>query len=329
MSLSPQRERNTFLYGHQKQERRTQKNSPSRAHAIDAAASANLVDVPLNAGDATSVERASNGLEESARQIDGVVVTAHALVDNGTGLGNAVVADGNGLAAVRVGHDTVGQSKDELGGAIVGGAARAGVGASGGSIVVGNVTRARGALVAGAGVARAGSGARAGAGGRSGRGSGRSRARLGGGLLNGSGSGGGLGSGGRGSDGGGGGSGSLLLLQILGRGSGLSGGGSLDGAGSDHGNDRGSGVATGVDGGGHVDGLPDDIGDGLPNDGALVEGRSVARNGKEGTSEGESLGNGGHFERLVVSEKTVGDSQKFFWRVAKKKRLIKLRSSRE
>jgi hypothetical protein len=271
-----------------------------------------LVDVPLNTGDATSIERASQGLEESARQVDGVVVTAHALVDDGTGLGNTVVGDGDGLAAVTVGHDTVGQSKDKFGGTVVGGAARAGVGAGGGSIVVGNVTRARGALAAGAGVARAGSGARAGAGGRSGRGSRRSRARLGGGSLNdGGGSGGSLGSGGRGSDGGGGGSGGLLLLQILGRRSG-SGGGGLDSAGSDHGNDRGSSVATGVDGGGHVDGLPDDISDGLPNDGALVERSSVARNGKEGTSEGEGLGNGGHCERLVVSEKTVGDSQKFF-----------------
>lgn len=254
----------------------------------------NLVDVPLNAGDATSVERASDGLEESARQIDGGVVTAHALVNNGTSLGNAVVGDGHGLAAVRVGHDTVGQSKDELGGAVVGGAARAGVGSSGGSVVVGNVTSARGALIAGAVVARAGSGARAGAGRGSSRGSGRSRAGLGGGGLNDGG-----GSGGRGSDRGGGGGGSLLLLQGLSGGGGLNGGGGLDSGGGDDGNDGSSGVATGVDGGGHIDGLPDDISDGLPHDGALVEGSSEARDGKEGTSEGEGLGDWGHFERLL------------------------------
>jgi len=247
-----------------------------------------LVDVPINTGDATSIKRASQGLEESARQVDGVVVTAHALVDDGTGLGNTVVGDGDGLAAVRVGHDTVGQSKDELGSAVVGGAARAGVGSSGSSVVVGDVTSAGGALIAGAGVARAGGGAGAGAGGRSGRGSRRGRAGLGGGGLNDR-----SGSGGRGSDSGGGGGG-LLLLGSLNSSSGLSSGGGLDGGGGNHGHDGGSRVAAGVDGGGHIDGLPDDISDSLPHDSALVDRGSEARDGEESASEGESLGDWGH-----------------------------------
>jgi hypothetical protein len=235
-----------------------------------------LVDVPLNTGDATSIERASQGLEESARQVDGVVVTAHALVDDGTGLGNTVVGDGDGLAAVTVGHDTVGQSKDKFGGTVVGGAARAGGGGSGGSVVVSNVTSAGGALAAGAGVARAGGRAGAGASRGSRRGSSRRgrAAGLGGGLNNGGGSGCGLGSGGWGSNDGGGG-------------------------GGDDRHDGGLSrlAVTGVDGGGHIDGLPDDISDGLPHNSALVDGGSEARDGEESASEGESLGDWGHFEK--------------------------------
>jgi hypothetical protein len=258
-----------------------------------------LVDVPLNTGDATSIERASQGLEESARQVDGVVVTAHALVDDGTGLGNTVVGDGDGLAAVRVGHDTVGQSKNKLGSTIVGGAARAGVGGSGGSVVVSNVTTAGGALAAGAGVARAGGRAGAGASRGSRRGSSRRgrAAGLGGGLNNGGGSGCGLGSGGWGSNDGGG--GGLLLIEGLSSGGGLDGGGGLRGGGGDDRHDGGLSrlAVTGVDGGGHIDGLPDDISDGLPHNSALVDGGSEARDGEESASEGESLGDWGHFEK--------------------------------
>lgn len=262
-----------------------------------------LVDVPLNTGDATSIKRASHGLKEGARQVDGVVVTAHALVDDGTGLGNTVVGDGDGLAAVTVGHDTVGQSKDKLSETVVGGAARAGVGGSGGSVVVGNVTSAGGALAAGAGVARAGGRAGAGAGGGSSRGSrrgGRAAGLGGGGLNDGGGSGGRLGSGGRGSNDGGG--GGLLLVESLSSGGSLDGGSGLHGGGGDHRHDGGLSLTmTGVDGGGHIDGLPDDISDGLPHNSALVDGGSEAREGEESASEGESLGDWGHFEeRLVV-----------------------------
>jgi hypothetical protein len=286
-----------FLY------RSSQKARDSRAR-MRSTQLLRLVDVPLNTGDATSIKRASQGLEESARQVDGVVVTAHALVDDGTGLGNTVVGDGDGLAAVRVGHDTVGQSKNKLGGTIVGGAARAGVGGSGGSVVVSNVTTAGGALAAGAGVARAGGRAGAGAGGGSSRGSraGRAgRAGLDGGSLNdGSSSGGGLGSGGWGSNGGGRGGG-LLLIEGLGSGGGLNGGGGLDRGGGDHRHDGSLSLAlAGVDGGGHIDGLPDDISDGLPHDSALVDGGSEARDGEESASEGESLGDWGHFEKGLV-----------------------------
>jgi hypothetical protein len=256
-----------------------------------------LVDVPLNAGDATSVKRASQGLEESAGQVNGVVVASHALVDGGTGLGDAVVGDGDGLAAVAVGHDAVGQGEDELCQAVVGGAAGAGVGGAGGSVVVGDVTGAGGVLGAGTGVARAGGGA--GAGGRSSSGSSR-RGRAGRGnssLDDGSSSGGGSLLGGR----------RGLLLQSLGSGGGLGSGSGLDGGGGHHGNDgRDSRGLAGVDGGGDIDSLPDDIGDGLPNDGALVDGSREARDGEESASEGKGLGNGGHcVERLVIVAKTV------------------------
>lgn len=109
-----------------------------------------LVDVPLGTRD-TALVHGGQLTEEVTRQIDGGVVATHALVDHNTSGGLALVCDGNGLAAVTVGHDTVRQGKNVLNGTIVGGATGAGVGAGGGSIVEGDLTVARGALRADAG----------------------------------------------------------------------------------------------------------------------------------------------------------------------------------
>jgi hypothetical protein len=251
-----------------------------------------LVDVPLGTGDTTSVHGGELA-EEVAGQIDGAVVAAHALVNDGTGGGLAVVGDGHGLAAVTVLHDTNGQGKDVLGGAVVGGAAGAGVGGSGGGIVESDHAVARGALGAGASVTAASSGlsvggagvggsgrAGGGGGGGGGRGSGSSL------CLNG-GSGSGLGSASAG------GRHSLLLLGSL-RGS--DNGGSSGGRDSSdgHGNNGGGGNLVGVESGGDIDGGPDDVGNGLPNNSALGDWSGIAGHGEESASEGECLGDRGH-----------------------------------
>lgn len=259
------------------------------------------------------------------RQIDGTVVATHALVDHNTSGGLAIVCDGDGLAAVTVGHDTVGKGENVLDGTIVGGAAGAGVGAGGGSVVEGNLAVARGAFGADADAAATsgldvgclgvgGTGSSRGSGRRDlsiYNGSGRGRGL---GLHGGSGSGGGSGGGGgrsllhllgrglnsRGRDrgsgsGGGGGSGRRSLLYLLGRG--LNNGGSSGGRdGIDHRNDSSSVSGLRVDGGGDIDGGPDDISDGLPNDSAFGNGSRVASQGEESASKGESLGDRSHCE---------------------------------
>lgn len=281
-----------------------------------------LVDVPLGTTDTTLVH-GGQLTEEVTRQIDGAVVATHALVDHNTSGGLAVVCDGDGFAAVTIGHDTVGQGENVLHGTIVGGAAGAGVGAGGGSVVEGDVTVARGALGADAGAAAASLGVGClSVGGTSGsRGSGRRGLSLydgsgsgrGLGLHGGSGSGSGGGGGGRsllhllgrslnsrdrgsGSGGGGGGSGGRSLLYLLSRGlnNGDSGGG-RDGVG-DHRDDSSSVSGLRVDGGGDIDGGPDDISDGLPNDGAFGNGSRVASQGEESASKGESLSDRSHCE---------------------------------
>jgi len=277
-----------------------------------------LVDVPLGTID-TALVHGGQLTEEVTRQIDGAVVATHALVDHNTSGGLALVCDGDGLAAVTVGHDTVGQGENVLDGTIVGGATGAGVGAGGGSVVEGDLTVARGALGADAG---AGADSGLGVGGTGGsRGSGRSGGLS---LHDGSGSGRGLGlHGGSGSSSGsGGGGGGCSLLHLLGRslnsrdrgsgsgggsggrsllyflGRGLNNGGSgggRDGVG-DHRDDSSSVSGLRVDGGGDIDGGPDDISDGRPNDGAFGNGSRVASQGEESASKGESLGDRSHCE---------------------------------
>lgn len=285
---------------------------------INARSTQRLVDVPLGTI-GTALAHGGQLTEEVTRQIDRAVVATHALVDHNTSGGLALVRDGDGLAAVTVGHDTVGQGENVLDGTIVGGATGAGVGAGGGSVVEGDLTVARGALGADAG---AGADSGLGVGGTGGsRGSGRGLS-----LHDGSGSGRGLGlHGGSGSSsGGGGGSGRRSLLHLLGRslnsrdrgsgsgggrgsggrsllyllGRGLNNGGSSggrDGVGDDRDDSRSlSGLR--VDGGGDIDGGPDDISDGLPNDGAFGNGSRVASQGEESASKGESLGDRSHCE---------------------------------
>jgi hypothetical protein len=254
------------------------------------------VDVPLGTTDTTLVHRGQLA-EQVTGQVDGAVIATHALVNDGTGGGLTVVLDGDGLAAVTVLHDAVGKGKDVLDSAVVGVAAGAGVGGSGGGVVESDHAVAGGTLGASAGAST------------DGRGRGRGRSR-GGSLGSGSGSGGSLflddrlgsgvslglhgRSGGSGSGSGGrGGGGRLDLLHLL-------GGNSSSSNGRDDGDNGGSGLVR-VDSGGDIDGSPDDIGDGLPNDGAFSEGSRVASQGEESASKGESLGDRSHCEIGIAS----------------------------
>lgn len=300
-----------------------------------------VVEVPLDA-----VETASGFVgklrEEVTRKINGVTFAAHALVDDGTGGSLAAVFDGDGPSAVRVGHDTVRQSKDVLGVAIIGSTAGAGVGHGGSGIIVGTVTgagracRARAAAAAGAGAQGVG-GRRSCNRGSGGRGGGGCRGRRGGfrgGSNRGGANDGGLrsrdadrwntdnrlgslgswrwGPSGAGRLGGG----SRGSRGSAGSGSGLSRSWGNAGSGSGLSRRRGSlgglcrnrqrsdcGSLAWDDRGGDIDGGPDNVGDGLPHDGAVVtllERKSRAESSEESTGQGESLGDWGHCGGLFL-----------------------------
>lgn len=114
--------------------------------AIDA--TAGLLDIPFGTGENT-LREGSEGLEESARQVDVSGFTAWALVDHLAGLGDAVVLDNDGLSADCIGHEAPGQSEDQLNLAVIGSDARAWVGSSCCSVVVGHFADAGGALATG------------------------------------------------------------------------------------------------------------------------------------------------------------------------------------
>ena len=92
-------------------------------------------------GDTSGIE-AGKIAKHSTRHVDGLSVAAHALVDDSTGGGLAVVGDSDGSAAERLVHDGLRKSDNILSGTVVGSVAVARSRQRGGSVVVGTVTSA-------------------------------------------------------------------------------------------------------------------------------------------------------------------------------------------
>jgi hypothetical protein len=105
---------------------------------------ARLVEVPVD-GDHTEV-KVGQVAEQGTGHVNRPGAAAGALLHNLGCAGLSAVGDSDGLAAQALVHDGRRQSHDVLREAIVGGVTVAGVGRSGGSVVVGSTTRARRAL---------------------------------------------------------------------------------------------------------------------------------------------------------------------------------------